>query len=303
MLTILYRGFCVIEGIIVKGIGGFYYVKTDTGIYECRARGVFRENKITPLIGDRVKIRENNLDMTGYVEEIMERETELIRPPVANVTQAVIVMSVKSPSLNLWLLDRFLVLAEEQKLNVVIVINKIDLDNNSIGKNIYENYSNMGYKVILSSCTLNKEIDTLKEVLKDEVTVFAGPSGVGKSSILNRIQPNLKLKTGEISEKTKRGKHTTRHVELIELDAGGYVLDTPGFSSLKLDFIETEGELQQYFKDIRKYSGHCKFNSCLHVKEPDCEVKKQLELGNISKERYNNYLNFLDEVKRNTRRY
>lgn len=293
----------MVEGIIVKGVGGFYYVKTDTGIYECRARGVFRENKITPLIGDRVKIRENNLDMTGYVEEIMERKTKLIRPPVANVTQAVIVMSVKSPSLNLWLLDRFLVLAEEQKLNVVMVINKIDLDNNSIGKNIYETYSNMGYKVILSSCALNKELDTLKEVLKDEVTVFAGPSGVGKSSILNRIQPNLKLQTGEISDKTKRGKHTTRHVELIELDIGGYVLDTPGFSSLKLDFIRIEGELQRYFKDIRKYSEHCKFNSCLHVKEPACEVKKQLELGNISKERYNNYLSFLDEVKRNTRRY
>ncbi|MBW4828634.1 MAG: ribosome small subunit-dependent GTPase A [Clostridiaceae bacterium] len=293
----------MVEGIIIKGIGGFYYVKTDTGIYECRARGVFRENKITPLIGDRVKIRENNLDMTGYVEEIMERKTELIRPPVANVTQAVIVMGVKSPSLNLWLLDRFLVLAEEQKLNVVILINKIDLDNNSIAKNIYKTYSSMGYKVILSSCTLNKGVDILKEVLKDEVTVFAGPSGVGKSSVLNKVQPNLKLKTGEISEKTKRGKHTTRHVELIELDVGGYVLDTPGFSSLKLDFIETENELQHYFKDIRKYSDHCKFNSCLHVKEPDCEVKKQLELGNISEERYNNYLNFLDEVKRNTRRY
>lgn len=293
----------MVEGIIIKGIGGFYYVKTNNGIYECRARGVFREDNITPLIGDKVKIRVNDLDKTGYVEEVMERKTELIRPPVANITQAVVVMSAKDPSLNLWLLDRFLVLSEEQNLNVVIVINKIDLDNSSFVEDIYKIYTDIGYKVILSSCKLNRGIHELKEALKDEITVFAGPSGVGKSSVLNEIQPNLKLETSEISKKTKRGRHTTRHVELIELEIGGYVLDTPGFSSLELDFIKKEEEVQYYFKEIRKYSNRCKFNSCLHFKEPNCEVKNQVESENISRERYKNYLNFLEEIKRHNRRY
>lgn len=293
----------MLEGIIVKGIGGFYYVKTHKGVYECRARGVFREDKITPLIGDKVKIRENDLDKTGYVEEVMKRTTELIRPPVANITQAVVVMSAKEPSLNLWLLDRFLVLSGEQNLNIAIIINKTDLDDGSDIEAIYETYTDIGYKVILYSTISNIGIEELGKVLKDETTVFAGPSGAGKSSILNTIQPNLKLETGEISKKTKRGKHTTRHVELVELNIGGYVLDTPGFSSLNLDFIKKEEDLQHYFKEIKKYSDSCKFNSCLHLKEPSCEIKKQVELGNMSEERYKNYLNFMEEVKRNARRY
>jgi len=227
----------MLEGIIIKGIGGFYYVKTDEGIYESRARGVFREEKITPLIGDRVKIRINPEDNTGYIEEIKNRESQLLRPPVANVKQAIVVMSVKKPNINYWLLDRFLLSIEHEKLNAVICINKTDLITDSEKKEIKKIYEKIGYKVIFTSTVDNAGIDELKDVLKDEVTVLAGPSGVGKSSLLNVIQPDLKLETGGISNKTKRGKHTTRHVELLELDMGGYVLDTPGFSALDLSFI------------------------------------------------------------------
>ncbi|HLR34233.1 MAG TPA: ribosome small subunit-dependent GTPase A [Tissierellales bacterium] len=292
----------MLEGIIIKGIGGFYYVKTDEGIYESRARGVFREEKITPLIGDRVKIRINPEDNTGYIEEIKNRESQLLRPPVANVKQAIVVMSVKKPNINYWLLDRFLLSIEHEKLNAVICINKTDLITDSEKKEIKKIYEKIGYKVIFTSTVDNAGIDELKDVLKDEVTVLAGPSGVGKSSLLNVIQPDLKLETGGISNKTKRGKHTTRHVELLELDMGGYVLDTPGFSALDLSFINKKEELRNYFKEMKDVNYLCRFDSCLHEKEPDCEIKNRLGTGVISNSRYKNYLKFLNEIE-NIRRY
>ncbi|NLW23160.1 MAG: ribosome small subunit-dependent GTPase A [Tissierellia bacterium] len=290
----------MLEGIIVKGIGGFYYVKTKEGIFECRARGVFREENITPLIGDRVLIRVNQEDNTGYIEEIKSRKSQLVRPPVANITQIIIVMSIKKPDLNFWLLDRLLVLAEHEKLDINICLNKIDLANREIVAEICAIYHK--YRVIKTSVITGDGIEDLKEILKNNVTVFAGPSGVGKSSLLNRIKPGLKLKTSDVSKKTARGRHTTRHVELIELDSDSFVLDTPGFSSLDLDFIEREAELGEYFREFNTYSDKCKFVGCLHDKEPDCEVKRQVEAGNISPSRYNNYLQFLDEIK-NIRRY
>ncbi|WP_416198089.1 MAG: ribosome small subunit-dependent GTPase A [Sporanaerobacter sp.] len=292
----------MLEGIIVKGIGGFYYVKTSDGIYECRARGVFREKNITPLVGDKVIIREKTVDKTGYIEEILERKTELHRPPVSNVTQAVIVMSIKNPNPNLWLLDRFLLLAEKENLNITIVFNKVDLEEKSKINDFIDIYSKAGYRVITTSCKNLKGVEELKSILKGNITVFAGPSGVGKSSLINKIQPGLELKTGEISDKTKRGKHTTRHVELMELDIGGYILDTPGFSSLNIDFIQNVEDVQCYFKEIKKYSHMCRFNSCMHISEPECEVKRQVEKGNIAKIRYENYLSFVDEIK-SIRRY
>ncbi len=292
----------MLEGIIIKGIGGFYYVKTDEGIYESRARGVFREEKITPLIGDKVKIRINPEDNTGYIEEIKNRKSQLLRPPVANVKQAIVVMSVKKPNINYWLLDRFLLSIEHEKLNAVICINKTDLITDSEKKEIKNIYEKIGYKVIFTSTVDNVGIDELEDVLKDGVTVLAGPSGVGKSSLLNVIQPDLKLETGVISSKTKRGKHTTRHVELLELDMGGYVLDTPGFSALDLGFINREEELRNYFKEMKDVNYLCRFDSCLHDKEPDCEIKNRLGTGVISNSRYKNYLKFLNEIK-NIRRY
>jgi ribosome biogenesis GTPase len=292
----------MLEGIIIKGIGGFYYVETEEGIYQCRARGLFREKSLVPLIGDKVVMRINEEDNTGYIEEIFDRKSQLTRPPVANVTQAVIVMSIKNPDINCWLLDRFLVMAEYEGLNVHICLNKIDLGTEEEISLIDDIYSKAGYDLIKTSTKTNEGILELKNVLEDNITVFAGPSGVGKSSLLNKIDPKLELVTGEVSKKTTRGKHTTRHVELIDLNLNSYVLDTPGFSSLNLNFIESDIELARYFKEIFKFSDRCKFISCLHHKEPGCEVKRQVEEGNISSIRYENYLYFLDEIK-NIRRY
>ena len=199
-------------------------------------------------------------------------------------------------------MDRFLVLAEEVGINIIIVINKVDLDDKHFVDSICETYESAMYKVILTSTKSDDGIEKLRVALKDNVTVFAGPSGVGKSSLLNRVQPDLKLETGEISNKTKRGKHTTRHVELLELQIGGFVLDTPGFSSLNIDFIEQEEDLKYYFREIEEYSTQCKFNDCIHINEPGCQVIKRVETGDISKTRYENYLSFIKEI-RNIRRY
>ncbi|OZV12860.1 ribosome small subunit-dependent GTPase A [Tissierella sp. P1] len=291
----------MVNGIIIKGIGGFYYVKTESGIVECRARGIFREEKLTPLVGDKVKIRISSEDNTGYIEEIYPRTSQLLRPPVANITQAIIVMSIKKPDVNTWLLDRFLIMAEHEKLEIMICINKSDLmpEKALELKTIYEN---IGYRVINTSVLTGIGIDELKIALDNNISVFAGPSGAGKSSLLNAVNRNFKLETGDVSTKTKRGKHTTRHVELLELHDNAFVLDSPGFSSLNIDFIEEEIQLKNYFKEIYKYGENCRFISCLHGNEPDCEVKKQVEEGNIAKERYENYLLFLEEIK-NIRRY
>ncbi|TCO78984.1 ribosome small subunit-dependent GTPase A [Marinisporobacter balticus] len=289
----------MIDGIITKGIGGFYYVQSKDGIYECRARGKFRKEKIIPLVGDRVKITINNVSKQGVVEEIMDRDTEFIRPPVANVNQAIIVFAVKKPDPNLMLLNRFLVMAEYERVDVVVCFNKIDLDEKRY-KELQTLYTDAGYKVIGTSVKLGIGIETFKDILKDKITVFAGPSGVGKSSLLNATQPNLSLKTGEISEKNKRGKHTTRHVELLELDLGGWVLDTPGFSSLNLDFIEEE-ELQFLFKEFISRMEFCRFNGCKHVNEPECAVKEAVRNQFISKSRYESYIQLLKEIKEKRR--
>ncbi len=291
----------MLEGIITKGIGGFYYVKVDGTTYECRARGLFRKQNIKPQVGDRVLIRADEHDKTGYVEQVFDRTTELIRPAVSNVNQAIIVFAIRNPDPNLWLLDRFLLLASSQNLEAVICINKIDLATEEEINNIYKIYENTGYKIITTSTEEDKGIDQLKEVLKDKITVFAGPSGVGKSTLLNMVQPNLKLETGEISAKTKRGKHTTRHTELIELEIGGFVLDTPGFSSLDLTFL-TEQTLEEHFPEIHELGHLCRFNSCRHLKEPGCRVKQGVEEGEISQSRYDNYVMFLNELI-DSRRY
>jgi len=292
----------MLEGIIVKGVGGFYYVETEEGIFQCRARGLFREEKIIPLVGDKVKIEISKEDNTGYIKEIKPRESQLLRPPVANITQIIIVMSLKEPNINTWLLDRFLVMAEFESLNIYICLNKIDLESEEKLEEFNHIYNRAGYEIINTSIVDNIGIEQLEAQLKGNITVFAGPSGVGKSSLLNEIHPGFNLETGVISKKTSRGKHTTRHVELLDLGSNSYVLDSPGFSSLDLDFIENESQLSMGFREIQNYGDKCKFISCLHHREPDCEVKRQLELGNISKSRYENYLSFLEEIK-NIRRY
>lgn len=291
----------MIHGIITKGVGGFYYVKTSDDLIECRARGNFREENITPLVGDNVKIRISSEDNSGYIDEICKRKTQLKRPAVANITQAIIVMSIKEPDINTWLLDRFIIMAENEGLNIVICINKIDinLDKSLLIKKIYED---IGYEVLITSIEDNSGIEELRKTLENNTSVFAGPSGVGKSSLLNLINPKYKLVTGSISSKNKRGKHTTRHTELLYLEENSYVLDSPGFSSLDISFIEDERQLKQYFLEINKYGQRCKFLNCLHLNEPGCEVKNQVDIGNISKDRYENYISFLEEIKK-IRRY
>lgn len=294
----------MINGKIIKGIGGFYYVDTENGLYECRARGIFRKNKITPLVGDRVSISVvDEENKKGVVEEIEERDTELVRPPIANVDKALIVFAIKNPSPNLSLLDRFIVLAEKENLEIVIVFTKVDLDTDGelLGelKDIYEV---SGYKVISVSNKLKLNIDKIKEELKENTVVFAGPSGVGKSSLLNEVDKNFELKTGEVSDKIKRGKHTTRHAELLKLECGGMVADTPGFSSLTLDDID-ESELKEYFIEFDKYD-ECRFGSrCIHENEPSCAVKEAVENGYISKKRYESYIQLLNEIRSGKRRY
>ena len=294
----------MINGKIIKGIGGFYYVDTEKGLYECRARGIFRKNKITPLVGDRVSISVvDEENKKGVVEEIEKRDTELVRPPIANVDKALIVFAIKNPAPNLSLLDRFIVLAEKENLEIVIVFTKVDLDTDGelLGelKDIYEV---SGYKVIPVSNKLKLNIDKIKEELKENTVVFAGPSGVGKSSLLNEVDKNFELKTGEVSDKIKRGKHTTRHAELLKLECGGMVADTPGFSSLTLDDID-ESELKEYFIEFDKHDD-CRFGSrCIHENEPSCAVKEAVENGEISKKRYESYIQLLNEIRSGKRRY
>lgn len=291
----------MLEGRIVKGVGGLYFIKTSQGIIKSRARGVFRVENLTPLIGDLVSIRISEEDNMGYILDIKPRKTELLRPPVANITQAIIVMSVKNPDINTWLLDKFLLMAGYENLDTLIVFNKYDLDNKK-AEDLKAIYEKAGYKVIITSTNLDIGIDEVRDHLSNNISVFAGPSGVGKSSLLNKIDSVLKLEIGDISSKNKRGKHTTRHIELLELNDNSFVLDSPGFSSLSLDFIEDESEVRNYFKEIHQYGEGCKFQSCLHNKEPGCAVKDAVERKLIDKMRYDNYLLLLEEVK-NIRRY
>ena len=293
----------MINGKIIKGIGGFYYVDTELGIYECRARGIFRKDKITPLVGDRVKISiVDEESKKGVVEEIDKRYTELVRPPIANVDKALIVFAITNPKPNLSLLDRFIVLAEKENLEIVIVLTKADLDKDSMLDELKGIYELSGYKVIPVSNKTKLNIDKIKEELKNNVVVFAGPSGVGKSSLLNEIDKNFKLQIGEVSDKIKRGKHTTRHAELLKLECGGMVADTPGFSSLTLDDIE-DVELKSYFIEFDEFDD-CRFGSrCVHENEPSCAVKEAVENGNISKKRYDSYIQLLNEIRQGKRRY
>lgn len=294
----------MINGKIIKGIGGFYYVDTEKGLYECRARGIFRKNKITPLVGDRVSISVvDEENKKGVVEEIEKRDTELVRPPIANVDKALIVFAIKNPAPNLSLLDRFIVLAEKENLEIVIVFTKVDLDaDGELLEELKSIYEVSGYKVIHVSNKLKLNIDKIKEELKENTVVFAGPSGVGKSSLLNEVDKNFELKTGEVSDKIKRGKHTTRHAELLKLECGGMVADTPGFSSLTLDDID-ESELKEYFIEFDKYDD-CRFGSrCIHENEPSCAVKEAVENGEISKKRYESYIQLLNEIRSGKRRY
>ncbi len=283
------------QGKIIKGIAGFYYVHVvGKGIYESKAKGAFRNERIKPLVGDNVEIDiiDENAKI-GNIKKILKRKNSLIRPAVANIDQAMIVFALKDPDPALNLLDRFLVLMEMQGVKTVICFNKADLAD---GKDIASIYQKAGYEVIISSTKENSNVDKVKAALKSKTTAFAGPSGVGKSSMLNAIMPEADSETGEISKKLGRGKHTTRHSEIFNLEGDTYIMDTPGFSSLDLSMIKPE-ELKNYYPEFVKEEDYCKFAGCLHLNEPVCGVKDALEEGRISLERYENYKLLYEELK------
>jgi ribosome biogenesis GTPase len=288
------------EGTIIKAYGGFYFVRVAEEIYRCAIRGKIRRQLGQALVGDRVRVQPVNAQ-EGVVEEILPRRTELIRPPVANVEQAVIVFAVKHPDPNLALLDRFLVQAQAAGVAPVICFNKIDLAD-AAELNIVNHYKPAGHPIARVSAKTGINLDDLREILRGRITVLAGPSGVGKSSLLNALQPGLGLETGGISRKLKRGRHTTRHVELIPLAGGGLVADTPGFSSMFLPPMRRE-ELAGYFPEFGVYEPQCRFAGCLHHREPGCAVKEAVVQGQISSLRYQHYLDLLTEVIEAERRY
>ena len=290
------------QGKIIKGIGGFYYVHDGIGkVYECRAKGIFRNRGIKPLVGDDVEISVLDEEKaTGNLDEILPRKNRLIRPAVSNVDQAVVVFAITDPMPNLNLLDRFLVMMERQEVPVSICFNKIDLVDAAEQEKLRAIYEPAGYPVHFISTYEKSGLEEFHRLIIGKTTVLAGPSGVGKSSITNFIQPEAQMETGGISEKIRRGKHTTRHSELFFVEESSYMMDTPGFSSLYVNDMEKE-ELKYCFREFAPYEGKCRFNGCDHVHEPDCAVKQAVEEGKIPKMRYQNYTELYQEIKEKKR--
>lgn len=289
----------MIEGRIVKVLAGFYYVESNNIVIQCRARGRFRKDEIKPLVGDRCLYEvEGNND--GYIMEILPRRNTLIRPPICNVDQALLVFSRKSPDFSTMLLDKFLLLIEHYNIEPIIIVSKMDLEADDCIEDTLRPYQQAGYRIIRLSTVLEIGLDEVRSVFKDKVSFITGQSGVGKSSLINAIDDSKSLKTNEISKALGRGKHTTRHVELWPM-FGGYVADTPGFSSLDLDIEEIDAA--RAYHDFRVLSSGCKFRGCLHDSEPGCKVKEAVECGEISKERYDHYLYYLGEIKKREKKY
>lgn len=291
------------QGIIVKGIAGFYYVRcTDGIVYECKAKGVFRKDHKKPLVGDLVSMEILDQEKAlGHILEIKDRKNELIRPAVANIDQSMVIFAAAHPIPNLGLLDRFLIQMEHYNIPTIICFNKADLVSDADLEYLEQIYEKAGYRTVLISAKKEQGIDLVRELLRGKVTTVAGPSGVGKSTLINLLQDRVIMETGSVSEKIARGKHTTRHSELLEIDRDTFIFDTPGFSSLDVSYLLPE-ELENCFPEMRRYRDKCRFLGCAHIHEPDCVVKQALTLGKISKERYDDYVNLYAECK-NKRRY
>ena len=290
------------QGKIIKGIAGFYYVHVvESGIYECKAKGIFRKEKLKPLVGDVVKIDVLDEDnKTGNIIEIFPRENELIRPASANIDQAMVVFSVNDPKPNLLLLDRFLVMMECQNIDTIICFNKTDLASAKELEKLADIYRSCEYQVLFISVKEQLAVAEIRQHLEGRTTVVAGPSGVGKSSLVNILQREVQMATGATSKKLGRGKHTTRHSQLISVDDTTFLMDTPGFSSLYPEDIEKE-DLQHYFREFHQYEGQCKFKPCTHIHEPQCAVIAAVKEEEIKTSRYQNYVALFEELKEKRR--
>ncbi len=282
-----------IIGRIVKGVGGFYYVDTKDGIIECRARGNFRKAGLKPLVGDMAEVILEPDGRLSAIGSILPRKNSLIRPNVANVTQMAVVLAPINPKPDLYTLDKLIAAAEHAEAEIVICINKTDLDD---GLDLIETYKKCGFDVIPLSAAENTNIDILKEKLKDNVTVFAGNSGVGKSSLMNCLLGSDTFETGEVNTRIERGRHTTRHSELVVLPSGGYLIDTPGFSSFTLDDV-TKEELPDLFREFYDYQNDCMFRNCSHTVEKGCSILAAAEEGRIPMSRHESYVRLFKEIE------
>lgn len=286
------------QGRIIKGVAGVYDVHVEEyGVLACKAKGVFRKNGVKPLVGDLAEVslidEEKN---EGLINRILPRINSLIRPAVANVDQALVIFAAASPKPNFNLLDRFLLMMEQQNVPVLICFNKTDLVRDEELLKLKEIYENCGYPMIFTSADKKEGVVELKNHLKDKTTVVAGPSGVGKSSLINLLQGSVVMETGKISAKIERGRHTTRHSEMIPIDKGSYIFDTPGFSSLQV-FDSDKEDIKKWFPEFAPYEEDCRFLNCLHKEEPQCGVKQALADGKISLVRYENYRQILEEIE------
>ena len=289
------------EGLIIRGMGGFYYVKSGEIIYECKPRGIFRKAQIQPVPGDRVKFsiieQENKV---GVIEEICERKNLLIRPQIANVDQVILIFAARHPDPDFLLLDKLLIKMSSINLKPIICINKVDLDEDGNYAEQFNAYLKIGLTTIFMSASKDMGVKELKENLKGNLTILAGPSGVGKSTLVNKLHPNENVEVGELSKKLERGKHTTRLVELFEAIEGGYIADTPGFSAFDIDEIKSN-QLQMYYPEFYELRNYCRFNGCSHLSEPSCAVKDAVISGEIYNGRYERYKDIFAYLKLNER--
>lgn len=282
-------------GKIVKGIGGFYYVDVNDTIYECKARGNFRNKKIIPLVGDNVEISVND-NAENTIDNILPRKNQLVRPPLANLDTLFIVNSIVDPKINTSVIDKLIAIAEYKNIEPIIVLTKTDLCNEY--QNYVDIYKNAGFNIVVCDNTISQGVDEIKNLMNNKISAFTGNTGVGKSTLLNNLFPNLDLATGETSKKLGRGRHTTRHCELFKFE-NGYVADTPGFSSLDFEKCEViyKEDLPDCFREFRQYLGLCKFNSCSHIADKGCAVLDAVEKGVISQSRHNSYISMYNDVK------